>query len=70
MFGKEALVQAALAYELTVRTALDDLAAIKHEDGVGKGHRGQTVADDDRGLALAQRGQVMQDALLGAGVHR
>ena len=43
-----------LRHQLAEGAALDDAAAVQHQDGVGVGDRGQAVGDDEGGAALAQ----------------
>ena len=63
-------VEPAVRDELVVRAALDDAAAVEHDDLIGVAHGRDAVRDDDRRPLPHHAAQPRQDLLLRVGVHR
>ena len=66
----ELVVEALLREQLVVRSLLDQLAVVQDEDQVGVADRGQPVGDHERGAALHQVLERVEDHGLGLGVDR
>lgn len=63
------IVAALIPQKVVVRTALNDLALVKHVDDVGLLDRAETVRHGDGGSAAGGRVQGCLDDFLGLGVE-
>ena len=62
-------VETALAQQLVVPAALDDAAALQHQDLVGRLHGAQPLGDDEGRAALHELRQRLLDQVLRLRVH-
>ena len=68
--AEERGVAAAAAQQFVVPAALDDLAALDHQDGVGMHDGVQAVRDHDGGAVLAEMLDRLLHLLFGFGIER
>src|SRR6478736_8374660 len=68
--AEERGIAAAAPQQIVVQAALDDLAALDHEDGVGVHDGMQAVGDDDGGAVLAEMLDRLLHGLFGFRIQR
>jgi len=68
--AEERGIAAAAAEQIVVASALDDLAALHHQDGVSMHDGVQAVGDDDRGAVLAEMLDRLLHLLFGFRIQR
>src|SRR3954462_2639927 len=68
--AEERSIAAAAAQQIVVPAALDDLAGLDHQDGVGVHDRVEAVGDDEGRAVLAEVLDRLLDLALGFGIER